>query len=274
MEQRLDIAAYCARVGYRGPMEPTREALDALHLAHATSIPFENVDIVEGRPIRLDLDSVQSKLVGARRGGYCFEHNTLFAAVLEAARFRVTRLAARVRVPDGAIRARTHMLLAVEADGEALIADVGFGSDGPLLPVPLASPEPVRQFAWRFRVSGEPGGLHAMQTLAPSGWRDLYAFTLEPQYAIDFEVANWYTSTHPESRFVQVLTAQRVSPEHRIALRGFDVVDDDGTAIRTRTLAGLDEQRRVLAEILGIEIGSDSIFRNPGGESAVPENRI
>src|SRR6516164_7620350 len=96
--QNLDLPAYLDRVEYTGPCAPTTAVLQALHLAHVTHIPFENLDIQLGRPIRLDLESLQAKLVRARRGGYCFEHNTLFAAVLERLGFGVTRLAARVRL--------------------------------------------------------------------------------------------------------------------------------------------------------------------------------
>ncbi len=257
MERGFDIAAYCARIGYDGALAPTRVVLDALHLAHATSIPFENVDVVLGRPIRLDLESVQAKLVAGGRGGYCFEHNTLFAAALEVAGFDVHRLAARVRIGASVVRPRTHMLLAVEIDGVIVIADVGFGADGLLLPVPLASTNPTRQFAWTYRVTAEGSGVHVMQAFTDGGWRDLYAFTLEPQFAVDFELANWYTSTHPQSRFVQTLTAQRLSTKRRIALRDLELTEDDGSNIRTRQLAGADEQRRTLVEMFGIALPDD-----------------
>ena len=113
----LDLPAYLRRIGYAGGLAPTRTTLDALQLAHATSIPFENLDILLGVPIRLDLASVQAKLVAGRRGGYCFEQNALFAAVLEHVGFAVTRLAARVRLGHGIVRPRTHMTLRVDFDG-------------------------------------------------------------------------------------------------------------------------------------------------------------
>src|SRR4051812_17349400 len=100
----MDLKEYAARVGYTGEFTPTVETLKALHLAHATHIPFENLDVLLGRPIRLDIDSLWAKLVNGGRGGYCFEHNALFAGVLEAAGFRVRRLAGRV----GAARPRLH----------------------------------------------------------------------------------------------------------------------------------------------------------------------
>src|SRR5690348_17718552 len=94
----VDLAAYLDRIGHPGPLAPTREVLHSLHRAHVAAVPFENVDVVLGRSPSVDLDGVQAKLVRARRGGYCYEHATLFAAVLEEAGFRVQRLLARVGV--------------------------------------------------------------------------------------------------------------------------------------------------------------------------------
>src|SRR5690349_15099497 len=126
----LDLDAYLDRIGYAGPRLPTRRVLEGLHLAHTTHVPFENLDILLGRPIRLDLDSLQAKLVRDRRGGYCFEQNTLFAAGLEQMGFAVTRLAARVRFGASRLLPRTHMLLRVDVEGEPFLADVGFGGSG------------------------------------------------------------------------------------------------------------------------------------------------
>src|SRR5262249_12522387 len=124
----LNLDAYFARIGYTGERRAAHAVLDAVHLAHATSVPFENLDIFLGRPIRIDLESVQAKLVHARRGGYCFEQNTLFAAVLEQLGFPVTCLAARVRLGASRVLPRTHMVLKVEAEGASWLADVGFGT--------------------------------------------------------------------------------------------------------------------------------------------------
>src|SRR4029077_20667326 len=144
----LDLDAYFQRIGYAGSRAPSRATLDALHLAHATHIPFENLDILLGRPIRLDLASLQSKLIDSKRGGYCFEQNTLFAAVLEQIGFRVTKLAARVRFGATRLLPRTHMQLRVDVEGAPSLAEVGFGGDGPLLPVPLVAGQEVQQYAW------------------------------------------------------------------------------------------------------------------------------
>lgn len=131
---RLDLDAYLKRIGYTAAPEADVNTLRGLHRAHAATIPFENLDIVLDRTIDLDLGHVQDKLVRDQRGGYCFEHNLLFAAVLERLGYAVTRLAARVQPARPG--PRTHMLLRVVADGDPWLADVGFGASL-LEPLPL-----------------------------------------------------------------------------------------------------------------------------------------
>jgi N-hydroxyarylamine O-acetyltransferase len=156
----LDLPAYLRRIGYAGGLEPSRATLEALHLAHATAIPFENLDILLGRPIRLDLASLQAKLVRGGRGGYCFEQNLLFAAVLEHLGFALTRLAARVRLRADRVNPRTHMTLAVAVEGERVLADVGFGVEGLLLPVPIDGAEsPTTAFACCSRAARMRGAI-------------------------------------------------------------------------------------------------------------------
>jgi N-hydroxyarylamine O-acetyltransferase len=251
----FDLDAYLRRVGYDGPREPTRAALEGVHLAHATHVPFENIDVRLGRPIRLDLEGLQAKLVRGRRGGYCFEQNTLFAAALEALGFGVTRLAARVRFGATRLLPRTHMLLRVKADGGPWLADVGFGGEGLLLPLPIAPGPVVRQDLGEYRVTEEPGAF-VLQSRRGAGWHDLYSFTLEPQYPVDFEVANYFTSTHPASIFVRSLTVQRPTPDARYVLRNRDFVIERPGGTETRQLAD-DDFRGVLLDAFGLDIPAD-----------------
>jgi N-hydroxyarylamine O-acetyltransferase len=262
-EAPLDLDAYLRRIGHAGALAPTRGVLDEVHLAHATHIPFENLDVHLGRPIRIDLASVQAKLVGARRGGYCFEQNTLLAAVLERIGFPVKRLLARVRLGASRILPRTHMVLEVEVDGSPWLADVGFGTVGILLPMPLAAGEAVRQFAWTFRLAEEPG-LWVLQGRQGDDWLDLYAFTREPQYPVDFEMANWYTSTHPDSRFVHTVIVQRSTLDTRFLLRNRELTLVCGEQTTTRTL-GEEEVLRVLAESFGLAFPAGTRFRGIAG---------
>lgn len=259
---RLDLPAYLERIGYSGSLEPTQPVLEALHLAHATHIPFENLDILLGRPIRLDLESLQAKLVRARRGGYCFEQNLLFAAVLERLGFTLTRLAARVRYRTSHLLPRTHMLMQVRLDDATWLADVGFGAEGLLLPVRFDPLRPTRQFAWTYRVVEQTEARQwALQSLRNGAWMDLYLFTLEPQHPIDFELPNYYVSTHPDSRFVLTLTAQRVAPEGRHILRNRELSVDRGGEIASRTLADDDELLTVLADTFGLHFPRGTRFR-------------
>ncbi len=204
----LHLPAYLARIGYEGNLDPTLETLRSLHFAHASTIPFENLDILLGRGISLDLSDIQAKLVTARRGGYCFEQNALFAAVLESLGFKLRRLAARVQFGATEIRPRTHMLLEVEIDNEPWLADVGFGSSGLRYPIALLRGEPDQHGVWSYRVKSE-GERLTLQSQEPAGWLDLYMFTREPQYAVDYVVGNHYTATHPHSPFVQNLIVQK-----------------------------------------------------------------
>ena len=256
----LDLDAYLRRVGYTGRREPTRAVLEALHLAHATRIPFENLDILLGQPIRIDLASLQEKLVAGGRGGYCYEQNLLFAAALEKVGFSVTRLAARVWYRTQRVYPRLHMLLLlVNVDGSRLIADVGFGVEGLLLPVPFEAGRESRQFAWTYRVV-EVAGEWMLQSLRDGSWTNLYAFSLEPQTPVDYEPANYYSSTHPDSRFTRTLVVQLPAPEARVALRNLELITDRGDSVTTRMLAGNDELLAVLAGTFGLRFPSGTRF--------------
>jgi N-hydroxyarylamine O-acetyltransferase len=253
----LDLDAYLRRIEYTGPRNTDAATLEALQRAHVTHIPFENLDVILGRGIALDLPSLQAKLVAGRRGGYCFEQNLLFSSVLQAFGFAVTQLAARVRLGSSVLRPRTHMTLAVAADGARWLTDVGFGAQGPLAPVPLESGARSEQRGWTFRMADE-SGLNVLQWSRGGPWEDLYAFTLEPQHRVDYELMSHYTSTHPSSPFTQVLTAQRIAPDVRRILRDRDYSEDRGGGVATRTL-GVDEIPDVLAKEFGLEFSADEM---------------
>jgi N-hydroxyarylamine O-acetyltransferase len=258
-EVRFDCRAYLQRIGLASAPGRGPETLRALHRAHRGAIPFENLDIQLGRPIRLDLDSLQAKLVGARRGGYCFEQNTLFRYALRDLGFAVEPCEARVRPPGSdRITPRTHMVLVARVDETDWLVDVGFGGAGPLEPVAL-SEEPQDQHGWCYRiVRGERE--HTLQLREAGVWRDLYTFVPEPRYPIDFEVANWYTSTHPESRFVITLTAQRSTPEAREVLHNLTYTRSTPSSEETREI-GREELVGFLAARFGIELPADTRFR-------------
>jgi N-hydroxyarylamine O-acetyltransferase len=202
---------------------------------------------------------LQAKLVHGRRGGRCTEQNTLLAAALEALGFPVTRLAGRVRLGATTIRPRGHMLLRVEAGESAWLADVGFGGNGLLKPMPLVAGTTARQYHWDYRVTEEPG-LLVLQARTDSGWLDLYAFSLEPCYHADYELIAHFYATHPSSIFVQRLTFQRPTPEARYILRSRELTVERPDGTETRSLTD-EELWQVLSQDIGLDIPREALDR-------------
>ncbi len=155
---------------------------------------------------------------------------------------------------------RTHMLLRVEIGAESWLADVGFGASGLLRPMRLVSGAVSRQFVWTYRVV-EESGLWILQGLQNDAWQDMYAFTLEPQFPVDYEMANHYTSTHPSSRFVQTLTAQLSTPEARYTLRGREFTVEKGPELRQQTIEDDEALLQVLARPFGLRFPAGTRFR-------------
>jgi N-hydroxyarylamine O-acetyltransferase len=255
-EDSVDIEAYLRRIGCSGPVGPTLETLRAIHVRHPQAIAFENLDPFLARPVRLDLASLEQKLVRNGRGGWCFEHNLLLAAVLRTLGFSVTGLAARVlwNAPEGSVRPRGHMLLKVDVDGAAWLADVGFGAltlTAPLLfETGIEQPTPHEP----FRLA-EADGQFVLQALVRAAWRPLYRFDLQPQHQVDYEVSNWFLSTHPASHFLNGLMAARTAEGRRFALADRRLSSHSlrgGT--EQRELANVAELRSALEEIFDIRV--------------------
>jgi N-hydroxyarylamine O-acetyltransferase len=255
----LDRDAYLARIDYKGSLAPTLETLRALQFAHISAIPFENLDIVLGRSISLDLAHIQAKLVTAKRGGYCFEQNALFAAVLESLGFDVIRLAARVRFGAKEIRPRSHMLLEVRFVAEPWLSDVGFGCAGPLYPIPMLDGAQDHQGAWTFRIRTEGDEL-VLESKESDGWLDLYSFTRERQYPVDYEASNYWTSTHPSSPFVQGLVVQKGTLSSRLILRHRELTELKPPDKTTALIEGDEALLKLLANRFGLNFPRETRF--------------
>ncbi|MFD4531446.1 arylamine N-acetyltransferase [Kitasatospora sp. NPDC058397] len=254
----LDVGAYLARTGVPGPLPPEPGTLRRLHRAHLLALPFENLDIPLGRGVPLDLDRVQAKLVAGGRGGYCFEQNLLFAAVLERLGFQVTRLAARALLNAGRPLPRTHLVLLVTVGQARFLADVGFGDKGPLEPLPLTDGALAEPDGWthRLRRVGSEPDCWVLELLRPDGWLPLYRFeTGLPLHQVDCVVMNHYTSTHERSPFTGRAYLSRITPQRRLSLDGRRLVV--GRADGTTEAADLTDERyaAVLAEDFGVRLG-------------------
>jgi N-hydroxyarylamine O-acetyltransferase len=215
----IDLGAYFRRIGYEGPRTPTLETLAALHRLHPQAIAFENLAPLLSRPVQLDLAFLEEKLVRRGRGGYCFEHNLLFSHVLTALGFRVAGLAARVlwNRPEDAVTPRSHMLLRVELADGLRIADVGFGGVTLTAPLRLEAGivQPTPHETFRLAAAGAD---FKMQANITGNWTTLYRFDLQEQFPVDYEIANYFLSTNPASRLVNMLIAARPTESGRYAL--------------------------------------------------------
>ncbi len=245
----IDLEAYLRRIGYEGARSPTLDTLRAIQARHTDAIAFENLDPLLKWPVRLDVESLQRKMVRGGRGGYCYEQNILLSHALQALGFKVTSHAARVlwnAAVAGAAPPRTHMLLRVDLDGHPWIVDAGFGVMTPTGPLRL---EPGAEQATPhepFRLASERDGF-VLQARIRGEWKALYRFDLQVQLLSDYEIANWYVSTHPESRFVNELMAARPAPGRRYTLldNEFTVHHLDGNTEK-RVLTSAVEFRTVL----------------------------
>lgn len=252
MTQAVDVDAYFKRIAYGGSRAPTLETLRELVRLHTQTIPFENLNPLARLPVDLSPAALQRKLIGERRGGYCYEQNSLLSNVLRQLGYRIVELAARIvwsRPPDAPVLPRTHMLLRVELQGESHIVDVGFGGmtlTGVLRLVPdIEQATPHNPF--RLVRQGET---FTMQASVRSEWCSIYRFDLQEQTSADYELLNWYSSTHPNSRFLIDLIAARTTDDRRYALcnKHFTVHHLDGLSER-HVVASVRELYELLEDV-------------------------
>jgi N-hydroxyarylamine O-acetyltransferase len=269
MTTSLDLDAYFTRIRYFGGTSPIYDTLAGLLAAHTANIPFENLDVLLNRPVRLDLGSIQDKLVRARRGGYCFEHATLFAAALEAVGFRPARHAARVVLFAPRQEAsRTHMFLTVPLGGATFVVDPGFG--------PFTSPVPLKledhgapQDDTRTHRMQRDGDLWALlvprdgQTV--TGWIS----TLERENPIDFELANHYIATHPASLFRNNMILSAATPDGRVNVMNRDITTHHRNHVSKTQLADRAALRALLIDHFGFDVPEVERITLP----AIPEWR-
>lgn len=258
-QSEVDLDAYCRRIGYSGALEPTLEVLRALIELHPAAIPFEAIDVLLDRGIDISPAAVDAKLIGRRRGGYCYEQNGLFARVLQAIGFEVEGLAAHVRWmfdPGAAPGSLTHRVLRVTIDGVSWLADVGFGSCVPTSPLRLDSIEQQPTGHETFRLV-PMGPQRLLQALIEDQWRPVYSISSEPWLDSHYEMANWFTSTHPISHFRHRLIVTRTTPEARyILVNGrLTVRRPDGSA--ERRYLGVEEIMQALSEVFLLPVEPD-----------------
>lgn len=258
----FSLDGYFGRIGWDGAREPTRATLESILRAHMTRVPFENLDVLLGRGIRVDLDGVYAKLVTARRGGYCFEHGTLLLAALQHLGFQPAAHAARViHLRPRSEAPLTHMFLTVQMAGTTFVLDPGFGGHAPRVPVPLTGDD-VREGndVHRMVRQGSEWALEARIDGVPTL---LWSSSVERAEPVDFVMANHFVSTFPESPFVTRLMLRALTPTVRVSMMNQDVTVRDAAGQRTRTMANRAELRQLLIEHFGFDLPEVERLRVP-----------
>jgi len=249
----LDPAPYLARIHFTGPTDPTPDTLRRLHLAHLRAVPFENLDISLGREIVCDEQRFLHKIIALRRGGFCYELNGAFAALLRVLGYSVTLLSARVSRPDGSASPEfDHLALQVHLD-EPWLADVGFG-DSFLEPLRLKDGIEQEQHRHRFRIA-EVGDVMIVQRQEHGGsWKSQYQFRLVPRQLADFAPRCHFQQTSPESHFTQQRICTLPTPDGRITLSNLKFIRTRNGVREERLLNDEQEWLAVLEKDFGVKL--------------------
>lgn len=258
----MDIQPYLDRIHYTGPLNPTPDTLRGLHLAHMRSVPFENLSIHWGEPIRLDVVWLYDKIVRRKRGGFCYELNGLFGWLLQRVGFDVTYLSAGVMSGDGSFGPDfDHMALLVRSDRDYL-ADVGFG-DSFVQPLYLDTAGPQIDLDGRpcraairdgraYRIVRQAGD-HVMQQRDSQGeWQPQYCFTLTPRRLPDYQAMCHYHQTSPDSPFTRKRVCSRATPDGRVTLSNLRLIITSNGSRQERPLQDETEFDALLGDLFGI----------------------
>ncbi len=246
----MNVTAYLERINYHGATAPSAATLRGLHRAHLLAVPFENLDIHLGREIVLDDERLYAKVVERRRGGFCYELNGAFAALLSELGFNVKKLAAGVGRADGSFGPLfDHMALLVELD-EPWLADVGFG-EGFREPLRLdEAGEQAQAFgSYRIRQDGEH---RILEQRAGDRWLPEYRFPLQAYEYADYQEMCRYHQTSPLSSFTQKRICSLATVDGRVTLTNNRLITTRGGQRRERELADELEIAAILREQFGV----------------------
>lgn len=258
-----DSRLYLQRLGYASPPAPTLQTLRDLQLRHVCTFAFESLSTLMQVPVPIDLPSVAQKVLHQGRGGYCYELNQLFLALLQALGFDARGITGRVVIggPPDAHTGRTHRLSLVTVDGVRYITDVGFGGMVPSSPLQLDNEAPQATAHEPFRLTHHQGS-YTLWAQVGEEWRGLYVFDLQVQADIDYEIGNWYVSTHPQSPFLGQLKVARLAAGKRHTLNNASyAVHYLDRPSEKRTLNSADELLGLLSETFGIQLPQDARLR-------------
>lgn len=268
MENKVRLQDYFKRIGYTGDAKPNLETLKAIQFQQVNHIPFENLNPLLKIPVDLDLESVQRKILDHKRGGYCYENNSLLLAVLQEIGFDARGITGRVffKMPIETIIQRTHMIVLVHLDGKDYICDTGFGAQVPTVPLLLHTSEPQPTTHEDYRIITYEGD-NVLQSFVKEEWINMYRFDLIKQNPIDYKLGNYYTSTHSDSSFTKRLVVTIVGKDKRMAVHNneFVVHHLNGPTDKTE-IKSIEELENLLLEVFNVEIPKVDGYREVLGK--------
>lgn len=255
---------YLQRLGYDTPPPPTLQTLQDLQLRHVSTFAFESLSTLLHAPVPIDLPSVEQKVLFDGRGGYCYELNQLFLALLQELGFEARGITGRVVMggPPDALTARTHRLSLVTLDGVRYISDVGFGGMVPTSPLQLDTDATQATAHEPYRLSLDEGS-YTLWAQVAGEWRGLYVFDLQVQSHFDYEIGNWYVSTHPDSLFLGQLKVALIGPGFRRTLNnGQYAIHYLDRASEKRAIEDVEELLNLLQASFGIRLPAHPQLRS------------
>ena len=261
MQSNLSIEKYLERIRYDGDLSMSYNTLSQLVYCHFTSVPYENLDILNNIPLSLEIPVIYDKIVNRHRGGYCFELNALLNWLLNEIGFKTQSYLARflVNEPATAIPIRRHRVMKTEVDGQAFIADVGVGVEVPIYPVPLCdeSETEIRGIFYRFKKDAILGWVLQSRNAKKneSEWKSIYSFTEEIQYEIDFVQPNFWCQYSPDSPLNTLNKIALRTENGKYAVDGnlFRIYDASGPELKiTEQTLDASGMKDVLREFFGI----------------------
>jgi len=248
-----EVRAYLERIGYDGPLDRSAAALAGLQECHLHTVPYENLDILRGVPLSLNIPDLFDKIVVRRRGGYCFELNALFGWLLRELGYTVTDYFARFwrDEPDPPPK-RRHHVLRVEAEGESYLCDVGVGGIVPRRPVAIVEGAEQRQGDETYKLERDPDFGWMLCERKKDGWSPIYSFTEERQLAKDYIMASYWCEYAPDSIFRQGVMAAIRTRDGRNTIAGeeFRIFTSEG--VKTFTPQSKEEFAEALRTYFGI----------------------
>lgn len=258
----MQISDYLARIGLRAAPSPTLEGLHLLQDHHMRHVPFENLDILLGRPLNLSLGALFEKIVTRRRGGYCFELNSLYAHLLECIGFEPVPMLARVWLRDPPeTPPRTHLVNRVHIGGVDWISDVGFGGRAARVPLKIEDGYEVDDGDGLIRIIIDDVFGYRVQRFQDGLWSDQYTVETAPAHMSDILAGNHWTENHSDSHFRHGMGVGLFTPDGRTSFYG-GVLTHRGVETKTQPVAGLTRMTQLLEESFGLNLNMSAEERD------------